>query len=168
MGGNIVQEVLFTAPERATAAVIVDSTRSTGPLSWRERALLAMSGPLMRAYPYNSMRKSIIKQSATTDHARADFARAAALVDRAEFFAIWGGTARCLHPEPEYRVGVPLLLVRGDADRLGNIARAMPRWAERDGARYEVIPSAGHLSQQDNPDAFNRVLLEFLGEQSAS
>ena len=162
MGGNVVQEVLFTRPERVRAAVIIGSACNTGPLSWWERAQLSMAGPMLRMYPYASLRKSIVKRSATTDHARADFTRAVSLVSKDEFFPIWLATAKCLHPERDYRIDVPLLLTRGEHDKLGNFAKAMPVWAKRDGARYEVIPNAGHLAQQDNPDAFNRVLLEFL------
>jgi pimeloyl-ACP methyl ester carboxylesterase len=83
-------------------------------------------------------------------------------VSKAEFFPIWMATATCLHPEPNYRIEAPLLLTRGEHDKLGNFAKAMPIWAKRDGARYEIIPDAGHLAQQDNPDYFNKVLLEFL------
>jgi pimeloyl-ACP methyl ester carboxylesterase len=31
------------------------------------------------------------------------------------------------------------------------------------GARLEVIAGAGHASNLDQPEAFNRVLLDFLG-----
>jgi pimeloyl-ACP methyl ester carboxylesterase len=31
------------------------------------------------------------------------------------------------------------------------------------GARLEVIADAGHASNLDQPEAFNRVLLDFLG-----
>jgi pimeloyl-ACP methyl ester carboxylesterase len=30
------------------------------------------------------------------------------------------------------------------------------------GARFEVIPNAGHLSNMEQPEAFNRTLLSFL------
>jgi pimeloyl-ACP methyl ester carboxylesterase len=32
------------------------------------------------------------------------------------------------------------------------------------GARLEFIPGAGHAANMDNAEAFNRVVLEFLGE----
>jgi pimeloyl-ACP methyl ester carboxylesterase len=34
------------------------------------------------------------------------------------------------------------------------------------GARLEIIPDAGHAANMDQPEAFNRVLLEFLGSLS--
>ncbi len=44
-------------------------------------------------------------------------------------------------------------------------ARSAPAWAAHEPrCRYEVIPDA----DQDNPAAFNRILLEFLAEQHAT
>jgi pimeloyl-ACP methyl ester carboxylesterase len=162
MGGNITQEVLFNRPERVRAAVLIGSACNTGPLSWWERAQLRVAGPLLRAWPYRSLKKSIVKRSAVTARTREYLARSTGLVAKDEFFPIWVGTATCLHPERDYRIDVPLLLTRGEHDKLGNFKKAMPAWAARDHARYVIIPDAGHLAQQDNPEAFNRVLLDFL------
>jgi pimeloyl-ACP methyl ester carboxylesterase len=57
---------------------------------------------------------------------------------------------------------VPLLLMRGALDRTGNIATAMPRWAEAEGIDEVVVVDAGHLVNVDAPDAVNAVLLDFL------
>jgi pimeloyl-ACP methyl ester carboxylesterase len=57
---------------------------------------------------------------------------------------------------------VPLCLIRGDQDRTGNIASAMPRWAAAEGIEEVVIPGAGHIANQDAPDAVNTALLNFL------
>lgn len=60
------------------------------------------------------------------------------------------------------RLDVPVLIVNGEYDsdmRIGagtELARALPD------ARLAVIPGAGHLSNLDNPVAYNKVLGEFL------
>lgn len=60
------------------------------------------------------------------------------------------------------RLDVPVLIVNGEYDsdmRIGagtELARALPD------ARLAVIPGAGHLSNLDNPAAYNKVLGEFL------
>ena len=61
---------------------------------------------------------------------------------------------------PEIRV--PTLIVVGDRDTpflapSEYMAKKIP------GARLEVIKDAGHSSNLDQPEAFNRVLLDFLG-----
>jgi pimeloyl-ACP methyl ester carboxylesterase len=58
-------------------------------------------------------------------------------------------------------VRVPTLIVVGDRDEPFRapseyMAKKIP------GARLEVIPDAGHAANLDQPEAFNRVLLDFL------
>jgi 3-oxoadipate enol-lactonase len=58
---------------------------------------------------------------------------------------------------------VPTLVLCGERDRLNKklserLARAVP------GARFALVPEAGHVANLDNPQAFTELLLEFLGE----
>jgi Predicted hydrolases or acyltransferases (alpha/beta hydrolase superfamily) len=61
-----------------------------------------------------------------------------------------------------HRLDVPVLIVNGEYDsdvRIGagaELARALPD------ARLAVIPGAGHLSNLDNPAAYNKVLSEYV------
>jgi pimeloyl-ACP methyl ester carboxylesterase len=61
-----------------------------------------------------------------------------------------------------HRLDVPVLIVNGEYDsdtRIGagaELARALPD------ARLVVIPGAGHLSNLDNPAAYNNVLSEYV------
>jgi len=60
---------------------------------------------------------------------------------------------------------VPALIIIGEKDEpfmAGSeyMANKIP------GGRLEVIEGAGHASNIDRPEAFNRVLLEFLGSLS--
>jgi pimeloyl-ACP methyl ester carboxylesterase len=60
------------------------------------------------------------------------------------------------------RLDVPVLIINGEYDsdmRIGaaaELARALPD------ARLAVIPGAGHLSNLDNPAAYNKVLSEYV------
>jgi hypothetical protein len=64
-----------------------------------------------------------------------------------------------LRPDPNYRVPVPTLLVCGEFDGIGDVARGSRAWARRDAlAEYAEIPGAGHTSNLDNPEAFTKVL----------
>ncbi len=85
------------------------------------------------------------------------------VLSQAEFISIMTGAAKCIHYEPNYHIDKPMLIVRGDQDKLGNIAKDAPVWAARDKAKLVIIPDAGHGSNQDNPAFFNTVMLEFLG-----
>ena len=62
---------------------------------------------------------------------------------------------------------VPTLVIVGDQDQpflapCEYMAKKIP------GARLEVIPDAGHSSNLDQPDAFNRVLADFLKSEPPS
>jgi pimeloyl-ACP methyl ester carboxylesterase len=60
------------------------------------------------------------------------------------------------------RLEAPVLIVNGEYDsdtRIGagaELARSLPQ------ARLAVIPGAGHLSNLDNPAAYNKVLSEYV------
>jgi pimeloyl-ACP methyl ester carboxylesterase len=64
------------------------------------------------------------------------------------------------------RIAVPTLIIVGDQDQpflapCEYMAKKIP------GARLEVIRGAGHSSNLDQPEAFNRVLLDFLASLPA-
>ena len=62
-----------------------------------------------------------------------------------------------LHPDPDYRLPVPTLLLVGADDRVGDIAAGSREWAARDPmVEHVVIPGAGHASNQDNPAGVHR------------
>ena len=62
------------------------------------------------------------------------------------------------------RVGCPVLCIAGEEDLLTppDVARDMARQTPR--GRAIVIPGAGHLTNLEAPDAFNRAVTAFLHE----
>jgi 3-oxoadipate enol-lactonase len=64
------------------------------------------------------------------------------------------------------RIAVPTLLIAGGADTTAPAAVMERMAAKIPGARFVVIPGAGHLANLEQPAAFNRVLEEFLREIS--
>jgi pimeloyl-ACP methyl ester carboxylesterase len=164
MGGALAQELVFRYPERVAALVIIGSTCITLP-----RSRLAMLAPqaiplFFRLYPYQLSKR----QLARTMSIRPEFVAAAEQmmdqVPRADFVRIWSDVMSCLHSEPGYRITQPLLVTYGEHDMRAKLfAQQASIWQARDPAcQVAVIPDAGHNANQDNPDCFNRVLLEFL------
>lgn len=62
------------------------------------------------------------------------------------------------------QIQAPTLIVIGEHDAAEYQAAAGQMAHEIPGARRAVIPNAGHLSNLENPAAFNAALLAFLGE----
>src|SRR6266542_6097020 len=59
-------------------------------------------------------------------------------------------------------IDVPTLIIVGEKDEpYDDASRYMQ--SKIPGSRLEIIPNAGHAANMDQPEAFNRVLLEFLG-----
>ncbi|OZM71978.1 alpha/beta hydrolase [Amycolatopsis antarctica] len=162
LGGNLAQEAVRRWPRMARALVVIDSAWNAAPLSATDRLLLRLASPALSLIPAGSLPRVLANASAVTPGARADARRAFALLSKPEFLAAWRATATLLRPDPGYRTPVPLLLIRGERDRTGDIAARMPRWAATDGVAEHVIAGAGHIANQDAPDAVNEVLSAFL------
>ena len=63
---------------------------------------------------------------------------------------------------PSDRVALPTLLVFGEDDRLTPPAIGRAMQAMIPGAELVIMPTAGHLSNIEQPAVFNQAVLDFL------
>ncbi len=163
-GTYVIQELAFKHPERVKAVIIIDGTCITAKLSRFESLSVSISPLMFRLWPYGNLKKAMVEASAIKSDTKQYLKEAFNALPREEFIKIWDGLSQCIHYEADYHVECPLLLVYGEHDKTGNIRKAMKKWAKRDKqSKYVVIPEAGHCSNQDNPEFFNRLMVEFLG-----
>ena len=164
LGGNIAQEIVHRDPRRVDVLIVADSTCNTAarhplaaPLTIAALSAMAMGGRarfLQHAVavtsPHDDVRQYVL--DANEDRTTPEVLQIlTSLLDQA------------LHPEPDYRLPIPTLLVNGVDDRVGDIATGNREWAVRDPmVDLVVIPGAGHASNQDNPAAFTAALTAFL------
>ena len=164
LGGNIAQEIVHRDPQRIDALVVADSTCNTAsrhplaaPLTIAALSAMALGGrerfmqhAAAVTSPHDDVRQYVL--DANEDRTTLEVLQIlTSLLDQA------------LHPEPDYRLPVPTLLVNGADDRVGDIAAGNQEWAVRDPmVELVVIPGAGHASNQDNPAAFTAALTAFL------
>ncbi len=164
LGGNIAQEIVYRAPDRVAALVVADATCNTAP----RHPLAAPLTVAMLSTMALTGRKRFMQRAAAVTSLREDVRRylVGANADRSprEVVQILTSLVEdALHPDPDYRLPVPTLLLHGAKDRVGDIVAGTRAWAERDpGVEYAEIPDAGHASNQDNPDAFTAELTTFL------
>ncbi|XDZ66558.1 alpha/beta fold hydrolase [Alphaproteobacteria bacterium LSUCC0684] len=66
------------------------------------------------------------------------------------------------HTDNLDKIDIPTLVVVGSEDRLTPPSLAREITAQIPSARLEIIAGAGHLSNIEEPEAFNQVVLDFL------
>jgi len=163
MGGNLAQEVVFAHPERVSALALIDCTDNFQKLSAVEKAALASARPLFALYPFATLKRQSAESSAQRSESQA---RLAAMIERVAdkhaFVEIFMRTTGALHYEPEFRIPCPVLMLMGEQEKLGNIAKTMPKMAQREGVDLVVVPGAGHCSNMDEPEFVNAEILRFL------
>lgn len=161
LGGVVAFELWSRAPERIESMVIVGS---------------------FAAYPNARAYADGIKAAATDAGSMAAFAQARAAKmglpperlketleqysrkELASFLAAtdatWTGNYTALLPT----IDVPALVTCGERDVIAppELSRAIADGIP--GALYELVPDAGHVSNADNPTAFNALLRAFLSE----
>jgi pimeloyl-ACP methyl ester carboxylesterase len=80
--------------------------------------------------------------------------------------AIRGAIERMMHRPDSTAllatIGVPTLVIVGEEDTLTPVAESERMVQAIKGAKLVKIPGAGHLSNLEQPDAFNHALSAFL------
>lgn len=166
-GGYVGQELLFRYPERVEALVVIGSTNITALPSKLEYWALRLSPIMLRLWPDGNLRKLIARSTTLKPEVQSYAYEATRMLSKGEFMTVWKAVANTLHEEPDYRIECPLLLTHGEHDRAGTVAKEAPGWAKREpDCHYKVIPEASHNANQDNPEFFNWVLLDFLDQRT--
>jgi 3-oxoadipate enol-lactonase len=163
MGGNLLQEFVFHHPECVQAMVFLDCTWNFQKLTGMESFMLKLAKPIFKLYPYQLLIDQSLAVTATSKASQELLRPAVQSLSKDDYIEIMMATAACLHYEPGYKISKPLLLMVGDHDATGNIAKVMPIWAAAEpDCKFVVIPNAKHAANLDNPEVFHKTLLEFL------
>lgn len=167
MGGYAAFALLRRAPDRVAGLVLADT--KAGPDGDQARAnRLAMLDLVEREGPDAIATQMLPKLlGRTTRTRRPDVAAAVSEFMRtASAGGIAHAVARMMHrPDSLPLLGatdIPILVVVGNEDELTPVAESEVMGAAARRASLAVIPGAGHLSNLEAPDAFNRALAAFL------
>lgn len=163
LGGMVAQQFALDYPYATASLVLADTIAGPPPGAERplREALAFIEGHAMReiaevristafsAAVDPAMRGHLIEQVALDDHAAyVRAARAAFSFDVRERLG---------------EVAAPTLVVVGEADRTFPLAWMEEVAARIGGARLVRLAGAGHISNMERPQAFNRAVLDFLG-----
>ena len=173
LGGMVAQQMAVDHPRRVAAMVVADSRAdNNGMQPAVERWIAEFEGPggpqgrLAKTYPLllNDAFRASASGQATFDLWRLVLSQVAgqslASIARGMLgFDITAGLPA---------VDTPTLVISGEQDLL--IPPALSRRSAEliRGARFEVIPGAGHISSLDSAAAFNQLLLTFLADPAVA
>jgi 3-oxoadipate enol-lactonase len=173
IGGMIVQQLLATNPDIASATVLAQTSPAFGKPDgdWQKTFLDARLGPLDRGETMVSLAPALVKElvgdnpdTGGMDLARDCMASVPETTYRATMLALMGFDQRSALGN----IAVPTLVLSGSKDRnapapmMAKMATYIPS------ARYVELEGAGHLVNLERPAAFNAALDQFLNAQVAA
>jgi pimeloyl-ACP methyl ester carboxylesterase len=174
IGGMTAVDFTLEHPEMVTALIPVAAGVSGSKPPEDSKALFE---PLDAAYEARDLDRLlelemdlwVVGPGRTRDAIDPALRQAVETMERANLereFAGEEGTFERLDPPATGRLGeiqAPTLVIVGDADTPNTIANAETLAAEIPGARKVVLPNVAHMVPMEAPDAFNRIVLDFLG-----
>lgn len=168
MGGRIALDVWRRFPERVASLTLADTSagsKETQDPARIEAFLATRRAPLLAGRTPAQLAPTLVEQIAgpnidTAEKAELTASLAALRTD--SYLATLEMVTRFVNFPDFASIAAPTLVIVGGEDRIAppHIARAMA--AAIPNARFELIEGAGHISNVEAPDAFNRALGTFL------
>lgn len=169
MGGMIGQHLALAAPGRVASLVLADTTSRYGPEAvglWEERIRqVRAQGMQPQVEPTLGRWFTAPFRQAHPD-VMARIGAQIAATDPEGFCACGMAIATMDTSERLKEIACPTLVICGEQDAGTTPAMAREIAAGIPGARLEILREAAHLSNIEQAEAFNRVLLAFLAARS--
>jgi pimeloyl-ACP methyl ester carboxylesterase len=172
MGGNVALNFALAHPERVSALILADTGAGSDDSARMVARALQGADRLehdgLEAYVDWAMSHPAFARFASRGPEQERFIRSCLMTNRAHGIALSTRGVQAKRPsiyalEPQLRrLEMPVLLIVGEHDDAcvpvhAFMGRTIPN------ATHHVLPGAGHLTNLEAPEAFNRVVAEFLG-----
>jgi pimeloyl-ACP methyl ester carboxylesterase len=164
-GGVIATRIALRHPGRLDALVLADSTRGSGASPDKAAAMRARGDELERLgpEPFARRRAARLLSPAATEREVAQVAEAMAAAIRMPGYGYAAESMAATDHGPRLpEVRARTLVLVGEHDAVCPPAESRAIAAGIPGARYAEVPGAGHLSNQERPEAFARAVRDFL------
>jgi 3-oxoadipate enol-lactonase len=171
LGGIVGMRLAISRPELVRSLVLLDTTVDPEPNKLKYQALNLIvrhfgMKPVVKAIMPALHGKTALKDPARADE-RLDWANQLAANRRSIWRAVNGVLARESLYEELGKIAAPTLVAVGDED-----VATVPAQAERiaraiNGAKFVVIPKAGHASTLEQPGVVTEAIAAFLDTQKA-
>ena len=167
MGGYVAMALAARAPQRVSHLILAD-TRMTADTEAQRAGRDAMRAMVEREGPASVATQMLPKLlGASTQRDQPDLSGAVRMLIESNRTEAVAGAIGALKNRPDRTaalgaVQVPTLVICGDEDVLTPPADSAAMAATIPGAQLAMIPNAGHLSNLEQPNAFNEALRLFL------
>jgi 3-oxoadipate enol-lactonase len=161
MGGVMALEMVRQQPGRVRSLTLAN-TFARHPNAMTILEGLHQDTSTMTMFEFAKGRVDLILAPDATEALKQEVIETMAGIDKRTYYwsttAVWTADYRKDLPH----IHRPALIVIGEHDQLTPIALSEELAREIPGSKLQVIPKAGHLSNLDNPDFFNRIVSEFI------
>ncbi len=172
MGGVIALDFVGRYPERVASLTLCDSLPGFSHLTEAQRRefIRIRQEPLLAGKEPKDIAPVVAKTLLSRAARPGAFERlvaSMAALHKESYLKTIAGMVNYTRPLELQKIAVPTLVVVGDEDSLTPPAMSREMTRRIPGSRLTVIAGAGHLSNIEQPEAFNRALLDFLSEHRA-
>jgi len=167
MGGRIAMRFYFLHPARVATLTLCDTHRGFASLTAAQRAeyIRLRREPLDQGAEPRDIAPIVVPTllaPAASPAARRQLLESMKALRKASYLKSLEATVNQDTVGNLAAITVPTHFVVGEHDRLTTVTLARAMTAEVRGAELTVIPDAGHLSNIENAEVFNRSVIDFL------
>jgi pimeloyl-ACP methyl ester carboxylesterase len=167
MGGNIAMDFAVRFSDRVRSLVLCDTDRGMTHFTAQDRRqfLRLRRDPLLANQPIANIVPTLVESLSgpfATDASRKALAESLLLLHRDSYIKSVEATVDFDIRHALHEIACPTLVLVGEFDQLTPLEEAQAISRTIPGSRLVVIPRAGHLSNIEEPDVFNREVLNFL------
>jgi 3-oxoadipate enol-lactonase len=158
MGGRIARNFALHHPERVRARTLANTSPGFGALAPEQvRAFIEQRRTLA---PEEQAKRLLGAQAPSEAYDK--LVASLAAVHRESYLKTMEASVAQDLAAPIERIGAPTLVITSTEDRLYPVVIAQDMARRIPGARLAIIEGAGHVSNLERPQEFNRLLAEFL------
>ncbi len=165
-GGVTATRLALRHPGRIRSLILADSSPGAGSNPEAAESMRSRAGALTELGAETFARERtplLVNAQASSELLDAVAALMVASVRMPSYQWACNSMAEADHRPDLPSIDAPTLVVVGDEDRITGRAAAEALADGIPGAELAVIDAAGHLANQERPEAFNEVLVRFLG-----
>lgn len=163
LGGMIAQSFIDQYPHMALGFVSIDSAPFGDYYSKSDFFWLNQLEWMCALFPSRALKSSMAKACGVTEYAQNKMHDMLSVYGKKELCRLmYIGEAAFIPENHNIDLSCPTILLMGEKDKVGKVAQYNRNWSRKTGFPLCWIPNAAHNANEDNPEAVNRIIEEFV------